>query len=156
MTVEKGLLASLANRRKRGITSEADMQVFTESLGRKRTRAAFPDDFTAAVGSMRSRILDKHEKCSPEGKFLRTVKEIRVRSMPNWGADEIEVEFLFVFKNQSDIPAEADKFVKDLVDRAEKGGRIVEISGRPVGLDRLSAASYLDGERLDLDHLSRA
>jgi len=156
MTVEKGLLASLTDRRRSGVTSEADIQTFTEALGRKRTRAALPDDFTAAVGPMRSRILDKHDRDSPEGRFLRSIKEIRVRSIPHWMAEEIEVEFLFVFQNASGIPTDADKYIIELVGRVAKNGRIVEVYGRPVGLDQLSAASYLDGERLDLDHLSQS
>ena len=66
MTIEKGLLASMTDQRKKGVVSEAEGQILTDIFGRKRTRAALPDDFTAAVARMRDRILDKHGRASSE------------------------------------------------------------------------------------------
>ena len=155
MTVEKGVLASITEQRKRGVLSEIQAQILTETLGRKRTRAALPNEFTGAVGPLRERILNKYEKNSPEGIFVQSVREIRVRSMPSWTADEIEVEFLFVFDSVSQIPADADRWITALLKFVAIGGKIISIDGRPVGLDQLSAASYLESYRLDLDHLSQ-
>ena len=155
MTIEKGLLASMIGQRRSGVACEVDAQILTETLGRKRTRAALPDDFTAAVGRMRSRILDKHGRESPEGEFLRAVREIRVRGVPDWKASIIEVEILFVFDRAANIPNDADVWIAQLLGQVATGERIVRVDGRPVGLDHLSAASYLESYRLDLDHLSQ-
>jgi hypothetical protein len=155
MTVEKGLLASVTGIRQRGVASDADAQVFTEFLGRKRTRAALPDDFTSAVARMRGRILDKHDRTSREGEFLRAVKEIRVRGIPDWVSAIIEVEFLFIFDNGRNIPDDADHWISQLMALVTIDDRIVAVDGRPAALEQLSAARYLSTCRLDLDHLSQ-
>ena len=155
MTIEKGLLASMTCRRKRGVASEAETQVLSEILGRKRTRAALPNDFVAAVASMRDRILDKHKRASREGEFLRAVREICVRGAPDWTASVIEVEFLFVFDRGGNIPDDADHWIKRLIDLVPINSWIADAVGRAVGLDQVSAASYLESYRLDLDHLSQ-
>lgn len=155
MTIEKGLLASITCHRKRGVGSESEAQILTEILGRKRTRAALPDAFVSAVASMRDRILDKHKRASREGDFLRAVREIRVRGVPDWTASVIEVEFLFVFDRGRNIPDDADHWIKRLVDLVPASSWIADAEGRAVGLDQLSAASYIESYRLDLDHLSQ-
>lgn len=156
MTVEKGLLSTFTGAKVSGVNTDGEALILAETLGRKRTRAALPDDFVAAVGRMRNRINDKHDKDTQEGDFLRRTKEIRVLSLPNWTADTIEVEFLFIFERGAVIPRDAGEWIEQLMARVTTDGRIIEVRGRAVGLDELSAASYLDSHRLDLDHLSQA
>jgi hypothetical protein len=155
MTVEKGLLASLTERRIKGVTTETEAQILAETLGRKRMRPAFPNDFVIAVENMRKRIIDKHDKDTPEGNFLTNVREIRVRGIPDWIAATIEVEFLFIFERGASVPPDAKNWIEQLLKRVVIGDRIAAVEGRPVGLDQLSAASYLDSYRLELDHLSQ-
>jgi hypothetical protein len=156
MTIEKGLLASMTERRTKGVTSDLDAQLLAEALGRKRTRAALPDDFVVCVRRMRDRIVEKHDRNTREGEFLRAVREIRVRGIPDWAAPTIEVEFIFVFDRGANIPRDADTWIGHLLNRVTTGDRIAAVDGRPVGLDQLSAASYLESHRLDLDHLSQS
>jgi hypothetical protein len=156
MTIEKGLLVSITHQRTKGISNDQEASILSETLGRKRTRAALPDDFVASVSSLRRRIIEKHPKDSAEGDFLRSVREIRVRPIPDWDASEIEVEFLYVFDAAKNIPKDAErKWIEPLMSRVKIGPWITAVYGRPVGLDQLSAASYLSSERLDLDHLSQ-
>jgi hypothetical protein len=155
MTVEKGLIAALTDRRERGVVSDTEIRIFSEFLGMKRLRVALPDEFTIAVRRMRQRILDKHGAASREGQFLLAVREIRVRALPDWAAEEIEVEILFVFDHGGNIPDSAEHLIKLLTDRITIGGWIAAVDGRAVGLDQLSAASYLESDRLDLDDLSQ-
>jgi hypothetical protein len=154
MTIEKGALALMTDRRERGVETEIEAQIFAEFLGLKRTRAALPNEFTNAVSRMRNRIVSKHSVNSPEGQFLRAIKEIRVRGIPDWSAELIEVEFIFVFDRQKNIPKDAGKWVQQLTSSVVLNDRIVHVEGRSVGLDQLSTAAYLDSSRLDLDHLS--
>lgn len=155
MTVEKGLLASLTERRTRGVDTETEAQILAETLGRKRMRPAFPNDFVTAIEGMRQRIIEKRDKDSPEGDFLNNVREIRVLGIPDWISATIEVEFLFIFERGVNIPSDAKNWIERLLKRVAIGDRIAAVEGRPVGLDQLSAASYLDSYRLELDHLSQ-
>ncbi len=156
MTVEKGLLAALTEQRQRGVETEQQMRFFAEMLGRKRIRPALPDLFTTAIGKLHGRIKDKHDKNTPEGKFLAAIKEIRVRGIPDWSSDEIEVEFIFIFDMGANIPLDADDLIAALLNRVECNTLVIGTSGRAVGLDQLSAATYLESDRLDLDRLSRS
>ena len=56
MTVEKGLIAALTDRRERGVVSETEIRIFAEFLGMKRLRAALPDEFAVAARPMRQRF----------------------------------------------------------------------------------------------------
>lgn len=155
MTVEKGLLIALDGARKPGVNVGDQARELSEALGRKRLRAAFPDLFVKAVNPMRERVNKKHgRKESAEGKFLRTVKEIRVRAIESWAAEQVEVEFLFLFERETQIPSDAQKWIGDLVGLVKTDEWLVEVSGRPVSLTNLTAATYLSSDRLDLDFLS--
>jgi hypothetical protein len=155
MTVEKALLVHHDDRRRSGISTDFDARSFADALSRKRSRAALPTAFVHAAGQMRDRVVRNHKKNTAEGRFLRSVLEIRVCPRPNWSASEIEVEFYFIFRNQTGIPDGADHLVDALLSRITTSSDwFVAASGRAVGLDALSAATYLDSYHLDLDHLS--
>ena len=155
MTVEKGLLVALDDARKPGITPGDQARELSEAIGRKRSRAALPDAFVKAVSPMRDRVNRKHgSKESNLGKFLRAVKEIRVRAIESWAAEQVEVEFLFLFERAAQIPGDATRWIDELVGLVKSDEWLVEISGRAVSLTDLTAATYLGSDRLDLDHLS--
>lgn len=155
-TVEKAAVACFSNDRLVGAATEAEARSLGEALGRKRSRAAFPDDFTSLVAPLQRRVIERHNRDSEEGRFLRAVREIRVAVKPNWQADAIEVELLFVFETLMTAPPKADELVSTLVRRITATGRYVSVEGRAAALESLSAASYLTSDRLDLDHLSAA
>jgi hypothetical protein len=154
MTIEKGAIALMVERRERGVGTKSEARIFAEFLGLKRTRPALPNEFATAVNRMRNRIVNKHSVKSPEGEFLRAVREIRVRGTPDWDAEAIEVEFIFVFDRRKNIPKDAEEWIGQLISSVATNDRIAAVSGRSVGLDQLSAAAYLESCRLDLDHLS--
>lgn len=154
MTVEKAVVAGWP--RTAGCTSDPERRRFAHALARKRERVAFPDDFNTLVGRLRSRIVEKHGRDSPEGEALRMLREIRVSAVPDWDAPRVQVLFLFVRDERqldSDgVPWEA---------RLEKWLACVpsssrfEIEALVTTLDRLTAAEYVESDRLDLDHLSQ-
>ena len=45
---------------------------------------------------LRRRLVEKHNKSSPEGEALRALLEIRVRAAPSWSAQEVELMFWFI------------------------------------------------------------
>lgn len=73
MAVEKPLLATWD--RIPGWSTDAEARAFALALSRKRLRFALPDDFTALVRKLQSRLADKHEKNSDEGRGLRALDE---------------------------------------------------------------------------------
>lgn len=155
MTVEKGLLVALDGARNPGVEDGDQARELSEAIGRKRSRAAFPELFAQAVSPMRDRVNKKHgRRESDEGKFLRAVKEIRVRAIESWAADQVEVELLFLFEREAQIPSDAPKWVGELIGLVKTNEWLVEISGRAVTLTNLTAATYLGSDRLELDHLS--
>jgi hypothetical protein len=95
MTVEKSIVATWT--RTPGCTSDDEIRKFGSALARKRVRFAFPDDFNALVRKLQSRIEEKHDKLSDEGRALRALREIRVTGSPSWeNADSVDVFFWFV------------------------------------------------------------
>lgn len=156
MTLEKATLVRFGSERTRGAETEAQARNLGDALGRKRSRAAFPDDFTALVAPLQNRVIERHGRNSNEGRFLREIREIRVVAKPDWQTDTIEVQLLFVFESRATIPLDADNEVAALVARITPGGRYVSVGGRAVALDSLTAAAYVYSDRLDLEHLSAA
>lgn len=154
LTVEKAVIAAAAESRLAVGADTAEARRIGQALANKLARTAFPDAFTEAVSRMRDEIVRKHDKTSPMGAFLRGVLEIRVRAEPNWSAAEAEIELLFVFERTTNIPPDADERVGALVNRFQKSDAYPDIRGRAVALDALTALTYRDSDRLDLDHLS--
>jgi hypothetical protein len=94
MTVEKPVLAKWD--RIAGWSTDAQARAFAMSLARKRARFAFPDDFTALATRLQARLLDKHDRQSPEGRALRALREIRVHAAPSWADPAVTLTFWFV------------------------------------------------------------
>ncbi len=155
-TIEKAALVRFSAARTQGVATEAEARSLGEALGRKRSRAAFPNDFTRLITPLQKRAIERHGKDTPEGVFLRAIREIRVVASPDWQAEEIDVELLFVFESVGVIPEDGDDQVAALVARVVPDGRYASLGGRAVALDALTASAYLNSDRLDLEHLSAA
>ncbi len=155
-TLEKATLARFGAERRPGVQAEAEARTLAETLGGKRSRAALPDDFTKLVKPLQRRIVERHNKATDEGRFLRALREIRVIAKPAWQAASIEVELLFLFHSISIIPAKAEEQAESLAGRVTVHGRYSSVSARVISLDTLSAAAYVGSDKLDLDHLSAA
>lgn len=87
MTVEKPLVATWG--RMPGWSTVAEARAFALALSRKRVRPAFPNDFTALARKLQSRLADKHEKNTDEGRGLRALDEIRVHASPSWDTPQV-------------------------------------------------------------------
>jgi len=154
MTVEKAVVASWA--RTAGCETDQERRVFARALARKRARVAFPDDFTVLAKKLQSRLGDKHDKISDEGRGLRALREIRVRAAPSWNTHGVDVSFLF---NRSDDDADFEgKSWASLLDSwlslVPASGRFKTVSGVVITLDDLGAKDYVESDPLDLDHLT--
>lgn len=154
MTLEKSVLAPLDQWREAGVRSETEARAFARAAARKRDRPALPDTFVQSMQPVRRRILEKHGKSSPEGRFLSSVDELRVKPNPSWGADITYAELLFVYERLSDVPDNADVHIAELCNRFAATEAYPELRGRAVSLETMSAAAYLDSDLLDLEHLS--
>ncbi len=153
-TMEKAALVRFDSDRTAAIATHAEARALAEALGRKRSRAALPDDFVAVLERLQRRVLERHNKQTNEGAFLRGMREIRVRPAPSWDADSVEVEVLFLFSSSADLPSDADEQAEALIKLVRAAGRFAMIEGRIATLDSLTAATYLASDRLDLEHLS--
>lgn len=154
MTVEKSILATWT--RTPGHSCDAEIRNFAQTLARKRQRFAFPDDFNTFVSKLRSRLTEKHDKASDEGRALRALQEIRVQAAPSWGADSVELLFFFI-RQDDETSFEGtgwDSFLDAWLKRVEAKGRFTPVNGQVTTLNDMSAQDYRDSDRLDLDHLS--
>jgi hypothetical protein len=154
MTVEKAVIAG--STRSVGCGTDEERRRFAQALARKRERFAFPDDFAALVGRLRDRIVDKHGRASSEGEALRKLREIRAVAAPGWTAPRVRVVFLFI-RDEQDINADGvawDRCLESWLRLVPSSGRF-EVEGLVTTLDRLTAAEYVDSDRLDLDHLTQ-
>jgi hypothetical protein len=158
MTVEKSVLAGWA--RTPGCADGAQRQALAQALARKRARAAFPKDFGDHVAKLANRIKKKTGKDSDEGRILDEIREIRVAASPGWDAAEVTLMFWFICEEDLDAGAEGmdHKLVEEQVikwlELVPAGGRFVKVHGMACTLQGMSAADYVDSDRLDLDHLS--
>jgi hypothetical protein len=154
MTVEKAVMTNW--NKVRGCLNDQQTRELGKALARKRTRFAFPNEFTHFVHQLHKKFQDKHSKQSDEGEALRALLEVRVRAAPSWDAAEINLIFLFVrdedeatFKG-TDWSQLLDQWLK-LVPVCE---RFTSVEGQVLTLDDLTAKDYLESDPLDLDHLS--
>lgn len=155
MTVEKAVVAGW--KRIAGCGTDEERRRFAGSLARKRGRFAFPDDFHELASGLRSRVVEKHGRTSPEGRALNRLREIRVSASPDWSAQRVHVMFLFV-RDEGDAGATEfmwDQLLESWLARIPSSGRF-EVEGVVTTLDRLTAAEYVESDRLDLDHLTRS
>lgn len=81
MTIEKAVVACW--NRIPGCHSVEEVTRFAQAIARKRSRFAFPDDFSALVKKLQSRLQEKHDRQSMEGQALRSLREIRVNVSPS-------------------------------------------------------------------------
>lgn len=154
MTVEKALMADWV--RTPGCTTDDEVRALSEALARKRRRFAFPDDFTAHVSELRSRVTGKHARESEEGRALRGLREIRVRASPSWDAAPVELMFWFI-RNEEDAASMQmpwHEWLERWLELVPAHGRFVRVYGQVTSLERLTADEYVHSDPLDLDHLS--
>lgn len=154
MTVEKAVVAKWV--RTPGYTNDAEGRAFAQALARKRARFAFPDDFILLAKKLQSRLVEKHDKDSDEGRGLRSLREIRVQASPSWGADVVDLWLWFV-RNEQDATFEGKNWadlLKAWLKLVPAMGRFRKVEGVVVTLDDMSAAEHVASDALDLDHLS--
>jgi hypothetical protein len=154
MTVEKAVVAAWA--RIPGCQSDADTRDFAEALARKRSRFAFPDDFTSFAKKLQKRMQDKHEKTSPEGEALRALEQIRVSATPAWDAKNVELIFWFIRAEKDDRfkGEEWHKLLDIWLQLLPTSGRFSPVHGFVKSLEDMTAKEYTQSDRLDLDRLS--
>ena len=155
MTVEKAVVTEW--NRIPGVTNDVEVRAFSRALARKRQRFAFPNDFNAYVSPLRKRLVEKHDRQSPEGDALRALEEIRVRAEPSWGAPQVQLVFYFVRK-QGSAMSFANRPWADWRDewmkRLTNTDRFGTAEGMVIDYDAMSAAEYLQSDPLDLENLS--
>jgi hypothetical protein len=154
MTVEKAVVSSW--ERSPGCTDDRQRRNLRLAIARKRSRAAFPDDFADLAKKLQARLKKKHGRtASPEGHALRALREIRVRAVPSWDAPEVDVIFFWFLRDDNDDNG------SDWIEHLEKwlglvpaAGRFKAVEGVVASLDDLTARDYVESDPLDLDHLS--
>lgn len=154
MTVEKPLMATW--ERTLGWSTDAEARAFALALSRKRARFAFPDDFTELARKLQTRLTDKHEKNTDEGRGLRALDEIRVYASPSWDAPKVDVFFWFV-RDEEDADFEGKSWadlLKAWLNLVPITARFKSVEGQVVTLQDMNAEEYVGSDPLDLDHLS--
>lgn len=154
MTLEKPVVARW--HRTPGWSTDAEVRAFAQALARKRSRFAFPGDFTELAKKLHKRLTDKHEKNTDEGRGLRALSEIRVVASPSWDAERIDLFFWFV-RREDDADFEGNRWA-DLLQAwlrlVPATGRFMSVEGQVATLQDMTAFDYVESDRLDLDHLS--
>ena len=155
MTVEKAVIAGW--ERIQGLRTDAEIRDFQRVLARKRQRFAFPDDFNAYVEPLQKRLVEKHGKESPEGEALRSLQEIRVLATPSWNAQQTQLRYYFVRKQDSPMSFNGrswSAWCGDWIKRLPSNQRFANSEGLIVDYDSMTAAEYLQSDALDLERLS--
>jgi hypothetical protein len=154
MTIEKAVVIEW--HRVPGCSTDEERRMFGQALSRKRSRCAFPDDFTRFVSKLQKRLQEKHDKESDEGEALRALREIRVRASPSWDASKIELMFWFIrYENEPNFKGlEWYELLKRWLDLVPESGRFHSVEGQVTTLEALTAKDYTESDLLDLDHLS--
>ena len=156
-TVEKVIVAGW--NRKSGWQDDDEFRNFSKTLTRKRSRFAFPDDFVTAAQKLQSHLKQKHNRQSKEGKYLRALREIRVRAAPSWDSDQVELTWYFIRNDETaDELDQWDFYIEKWLKKFEQGSRfrIEEDYDEFVSyrLNDLTAEEYVESSHLDLDQLS--
>jgi len=153
MTVEKAMI--LCWNRIPGCASDPEVRSFAQALARKRARFAFPDDFNLWARKLQGRLVDKHDRDSPEGRALRALREIRVQASPSWESGATTIMFFFI---RHDVESDFDgapwrNFLDAWLKLVPANSRFTA-HGQVSTLDELTASDYVHSDPLDLDHLS--
>ena len=153
MTLEKALVASW--KRVPGWTDPSDGRRIARAISRKFQRPAFPDPFVEWIRPLYDRLKKKHDRSSPEGERLRSLREIRVRAEPSWNSPNPKITFYFILTET--LPSDAEEEEK-LLENWLKRLPSTSDFGTPgyllTTLENLSAQVYVESDPLDLDHLS--
>lgn len=154
MTVDKHVAASWP--RIQGCSSDSEIRAFAVAIGRKRTRFAFPDDFAEHVRKLQSRIQDKHDRNSLEGRALRALREIRVLATPSWDDANVSLMYWFIREELDEAfeGIEWSVLLEKWLALVPVRGRYATVEGQVTSLQRLTADEYVHSDPLDLDHLS--
>ncbi|NJM76832.1 MAG: hypothetical protein HC852_14875 [Acaryochloridaceae cyanobacterium RU_4_10] len=154
MTIEKAV--AIKWQRVAGCTTDEERKMLGQALARKRSRFAFPNDFTAFVKKLQKRLQEKHDRESEEGEALRALREIRVHASPSWDASEIELMFLFIrYEDEFEFKGmEWYQLLERWLNLVPASGRFQSVEGEVTTLEALSAKAYTESDPLDLDHLS--
>jgi hypothetical protein len=153
MTVEKALV--LCWSRTPGCASDTEVRAFAQALARKRARFAFPDDFNLWARKLQGRLVDKHDRDSPEGRALRALREIRVQASPYWESGATTIMFFFIrHDDDSDFEGAAWQDFLDAWLKLLPANTRFTAHGQISTLDELTASDYVYSDALDLDHLS--
>jgi hypothetical protein len=154
MTVEKAIVAGW--ERESGCQNDREIRALGQALARKRIRFAFPDDFNKFAGKLQDRLREKHDKSTPEGQALRSLREIRVHAAPLWDAAEIQVTFWFI-RDEKQVKFQGKEWneqLKKWLELIPASGRFQSIEGEVVTLEDITAKDYVESDPLDLDNLS--
>lgn len=154
MTLEKAVVAQW--ERKPGCQSDQEIRSLGQALARKRVRFAFPDDFAEWAKKLQARFRNKHDKSSPEGEALRSLREIRVQAAPSWNDSKIQLMFLFIRDEEQTQFRETrwDELLQQWLELIPKSGRFQSVEGQVVALEDITAKDYVESDSLDLDYLS--
>jgi hypothetical protein len=152
-TVHKTVVATWP--RSAGCETDAERRRVAAGLARHRHRFAFPDDFNKMIKPLRKWIESKRSSASPQGNFVKAIREIRVRC-DNW-AEPSELVFLAIVdhlpeKGELEQWKEAAKFLEKKVANDTYPDGELQI----VTYDNISARDYLESDRLDWEGLSDA
>ena len=155
MTVEKALVAGWT--RIPGWEVDEELRDFARALARKRSRFAFPDDFVAAVRSLQQHLIERHNRRTDDGAHLRMLREIRVRAVPSWGADEVQLSWWFVKEaDPADARVDWSAFLDRWLALFDQTGRFRLDPPIACRLEDMTARDYVESDQLDLDRLSVA
>lgn len=154
MTFEKAVVAGWV--RVPGCADDEEARRFALALGRKRARFAFPEDLVKLVRELQARLIQKHDKASPEGRALQALREIRLRASPSWDADAVELTFTFLREQgERDFEGVAwEEWREAWLGLVQPVGRFRQVHGLVQTLDDLTARDYVESDPLDLNFLS--
>lgn len=154
-TVHKSVVATWEHTP--GCQSDDERRRLAAGLARFRQRFAFPDSFNAMVQPIRKWIESKRSKQSPHGNFVRAMHEVRVRC-DDW-EKPTELTFYAIVNRKPEDAEMADwtAAAKTLEEKAAAvKGEFPQPEFQIVRYDDLSAAEYLETDRLDWEGLSDA
>lgn len=156
MTVEKAVVACW--KRTPGWTTDEELRDFQQALSRKHARFAFADDFHDAAAKLTSHLAQKHNKNSPEGAYLKALREIRVRAAPSWNDNSVQLSWWFIKDADSQLggPEDWKVMVNMWMDLFDKSGRFNIEAAIACRLEDMTARDYVESDRLDLDRLSHS